>query len=91
MTFKKNGLPWSDKTNYEHGLIAYNWLKQFELREPVKEEILNCIRYHMWIWVKPPEELPRASNATTKELIVQFSDHLASRKGMSFLPGFDVP
>ncbi len=88
---KKNGDPWSEKTDYEHGKIAYDWLEQFSLKQPEKEELRNCVRYHMWKWVKPDEELERALNPSLNERIVQLTDYFCSRKCASFLPGFNVP
>jgi len=62
---KKYGEPWGERTDYEHGLIAYRWLIQFAALEsdPSKEDlvhvvpdiidILELIRDHMGIWSKP--------------------------------------
>lgn len=87
---KKNGEPWKESTDYTHGKIAYEWLNQFSLAYPKKEEIRNCVRYHMARWVQPEEELKRALNPNKKELIVQLTDYFCSRKCASFLPGIDV-
>lgn len=87
---KKNGDPWGERTDYTHGLIAYNWLEQFELEEPKKEKIRNCVRYHMWKWVQPEEEIKRATNPSTNERIVQLTDYFCSRKKASFLPGINL-
>ena len=87
---KKNGEPWGEKTDHCHGRIAYEWLDRFELRQPEKDEIRDCIRYHMAKWVKPDGELERALNPTTAELVVQLSDYFSSRECASFLPGVNV-
>ena len=87
----KNGKPWGKKTDYRHGYLAYEWLKEWFKGCNGKEEILNAIRYHMSRWVvrsgNPEEnerELLRATNPTTFEHIVQLSDYIASRKSISF-------
>ena len=47
----KNGVPWGEHTDYTHGLIASEWLKQFKLADAVvKEIILNAVRFHMAPW-----------------------------------------
>lgn len=87
---KKNGEPWTNKTDYTHGWIAYDWLEQFELKEPEKESIRNCVRYHMARWVQPESEKPRALKPTTPELVVQLTDYFCSRECASFFPGVGV-
>lgn len=87
---QKNGIPWTEHTDYTHGLIAYNWLEQFSLKQPEKDEIRNCIRYHMAQWVQPAEEVKRAMTPTTNEHVVQLSDYFSSRKCASFLPGIEL-
>lgn len=49
----KNGIKWSEKTNWAHGYVGAKWLGQFGLDDNpvVKETILNAIRYHMAPWV----------------------------------------
>jgi len=86
----KNGNPWTDKTNYEHGLIGYNFLSQFDLVQPEKEMIMNAVRYHMGQWVQPVSELGGAINASKLEQVVQIADYIASRKCASYLPGIDL-
>jgi len=87
---KKHGEPWSDKTDYEHGKIASDWLEQFELREPEKTEIRNCVRYHMYKYTGTKEDIERASCPTRKELIMQLADFFSSLKEVSWLPGINV-
>ena len=87
---KKNGDPWTDRTNYQHGLIAYRWLEQFPLEKEKKDKIRNGVRYHMGQWVQPEEEKPLATSPTTNELIVQLTDYFCSRKDASFLPGIGL-
>ena len=56
---KKNGISWGEKTDYTHGIIGSEWLKQFEMDDQTgKQMILNAVRYHMtpWCWVVPPFE-----------------------------------
>ena len=66
-------------------------LDQFELKQPEKEEIKNCVRYHWARWItEPPEDSARGANPTKKELIVQLSDFFCSRKCASFLPGINL-
>lgn len=94
----KNGTPkdWAEKTDSKHGIIAYNWLNQFSLREPEKEKIRNAVRYHMGRWTESYseeetlKERGRALNPNPIERIVQLSDYIASRKGVSFMPKIDV-
>jgi len=84
---QKNGIPWGNKTDDTHGKIASLWLMQFPLKEPEKEAICNCVRYHMGQWVQPEEEVIRALHPTKNELIVQLTDYVCSREYASFLPG----
>ncbi len=56
---KKNGDTWGEKTDYTHGIIGSEWLKQFEMDDQTgKQMILDAVRYHMapWCWVVPPFE-----------------------------------
>ena len=86
----KNGNPWTDKTQYEHGLIAYDYLGEFTLAEPYKELIRSAVRYHLGKWAMPESEKPRAENPTRTELVVQLADFIGSRKSISFLPGLEL-
>lgn len=47
---KKNGEPWEKDTDYRHGIIAANWLQQFELEITKKKMITDAVRYHMSPW-----------------------------------------
>jgi putative nucleotidyltransferase with HDIG domain len=87
---KKNGEPWGTITTKDHGLTAYNWLGQFDLKNPEKDEIRDCVRYHMWRWAEPEEEKARAMKPTLNESIVQLTDYFSSRKCASFLPGINL-
>jgi hypothetical protein len=87
---QKNGIPWGNKTHVAHGLIAYVWLQQFPLKQPEKEEICNCVRYHMGQWSQPAEEAERALKPTITEMIVQLTDYVCSREYASFLPGIGL-
>ena len=56
---KKDGEPWSGKTDYTHGIIGARWLKQFEMDDLTgKQVILDAVRYHMapWCYAVPPFE-----------------------------------
>jgi len=77
-------------TDMEHGLIGARFLDKFELREPVKTEIKNCVRYHLGRFTGTRSDVGRALNPTQKELIVQIIDLFCSRKYASWLPGVDV-
>lgn len=47
----KNGVIWGKDTDYAHGYIASEWLKQFKLDDAfAKETLLDAIRYHMAPW-----------------------------------------
>ncbi|MBN1377176.1 HD domain-containing protein [Candidatus Woesearchaeota archaeon] len=50
---KKNGDPWEKTTDYQHGIIAAEWLdNNFKLKDKTgKQMILDAIRYHMAPWV----------------------------------------
>lgn len=88
----KNGKPnnWGPGTDYSHGFLGYEFLDNYSLKEPEKEEIRNCVRYHMAKWVEPDSEKKRAMNPTPLEKLVQYSDYLTSRENISFLPGMGV-
>jgi hypothetical protein len=47
---KKNGEPWGDNTQYNHGKTASEWLEQFYLEPLRKKMILDAVRYHMAPW-----------------------------------------
>ena len=87
---KKNGEPWGVSTHMEHGLTGSKFLEQFNLREPAKTEIMNCVRYHMGRFTGTKSDIERASNPTQKELIVQMTDLFCSRKYASWLPEINV-
>lgn len=47
----KDGVVWTGKTDYTHGLIAAQWLENFDLADKMaKEQILNAVRFHMAPW-----------------------------------------
>jgi len=83
-------MPWKENTDYRHGLIAYNWLEQYNNKTVNAIEIRTCIRYHMGRWCSPKEEIERAIKPNTNELIVQLADYMSSRKNVSFLPGISL-
>jgi len=87
---KKNGEPWKTSTDYKHGKIGADYLSQFQLREPEKKEIMNCVRYHMGRFAQPEEEAERASKPTITELVVQMTDLFCNRQYASWLPGINV-
>lgn len=93
---KKNGIPWGEKTDYEHGLIAYRWLKQIAAVEyPLIHidkdlmDIIELVKDHMGIWSKPEPTpaLKIGQEITEKSIwhtIIQIADYWASRKGCPF-------
>lgn len=87
---QKNGIPWGDKTDYTHGLIAFNWLEQFSSLSSKSDIIRMCVRYHMGRWTQPQEEQHFALIPNQYELVVQLSDYMASRKSISFLPNIEL-
>jgi len=87
---KKNGEPWKESTDMEHGLIGAKFLDQFDLKEPAKTEIKNCVRYHLSRFTGTKGDIERASHPTQKELIVQLTDLFCSRKYASWLPNINV-
>lgn len=99
----KNGMPWGERMDYRHGILAYNWLEQFTLnKKEAKDEIRSAIRYHMWKWCevagKSPDptleenkrEIARAINASPLERVVQLADYFSGRRQPSFMPGIDI-
>lgn len=68
----KNGIPWGEYTDYTHGFLASEWLKQFKLNNEVaKQTILDAVRYHMAPWcyvVNPFEDRPYSSEEMRKNL-----------------------
>jgi len=86
----KNGDPWGPSSHKEHGLVGARFLCQFELREPAKSEIIDCVRYHMSQYTGTKADVKRACNPTKKELIVQLADFYCSRQYASWLPGLKV-
>lgn len=47
----KDGNPWKDGTDYSHGIIGADFLKQFYLADnSAKDIIMNGVRYHMSPW-----------------------------------------
>lgn len=87
---KKNGDHWRHSTDMKHGLMGAKFLDKFELREPAKTEIKNCVRYHLHRFTGTKSDIKRASRPTQKELIVQITDFFSSRKYVSWLPGVEV-
>lgn len=87
---KKHGEPWGEKTDYCHGKIGADFLDKFNLREPEKTEIKNCVKYHMGRFTGVKEDIIRAEVPTKKELIVQMSDYFSSLKEASWLPGVNI-
>ncbi|MFA5887704.1 MAG: hypothetical protein WC852_03265 [Candidatus Nanoarchaeia archaeon] len=62
----KNGVVWGKDTDYTHGYIASEWLKQFELNDAfAKESLLDAVRYHMAPWVY--RHTPWAKESFTKQ------------------------
>lgn len=68
----KNGIPWSDTTDYTHGLVAARWLEQFELdNQTIKQGIISAVRYHMAPWcyaVNPYEDRPYTAHEMRQNL-----------------------
>ena len=62
----KNGIVWGKDTDYTHGYVASEWLKQFELDDVfAKESLLDAVRYHMAPWVY--RHTPWAKETFTKQ------------------------
>jgi len=87
---KKYGEPWGEVTHPEHGKMGSDFLERFELKEPAKTQIRDCVRYHMRQFTGTKEDIERASNPDKKELIVQLADLFCSRKYASWLPGIEL-
>jgi len=89
----KNGVsPWGEYTDYTHGFIAYNWLKQFPLNNRyIKEVILNAVRLHMapWCYLVNPfanrmyskEEMQKNLDELHRALVCPSRIELAVREG----------
>jgi hypothetical protein len=89
--YEKNG-----QTRYtydkRHGIVAAEWLKQFDLRNPEKEMIIQSVYYHM-NWLHPDDEERKEAlcpERPTYMRIVQYADAMAARKWASFLPGVPI-
>jgi len=89
---KKNGDPWGEETDYTHGIIGSEWLKQFEMDDQTgKQMILDAVRYHMtpWCWAVPPfenrfytqEEMKKNIAELTRALVSPSRIELAVREG----------
>jgi hypothetical protein len=62
----KNGVVWGKDTDYTHGYLASEWLKQFELNDAfAKETLLDAVRYHMAPWTY--RHTPWAKESFTKQ------------------------
>lgn len=62
----KNGVVWGKDTDYTHGYLASEWLKQFRLEDAfAKETLLDAVRYHMAPWVY--RHTPWAKESFTKQ------------------------
>ncbi len=88
---KKNGEPWKENTDMNHGKMGAEFLGKFELKEPYKTKIKNCVRYHLYRFTGTMGDVERASNPTQEEKITQLTDLFCARKYASWLPGFEVP
>lgn len=81
----KNGIPWGERTDYKHGLIAFDWLTSiFDVKappnyaRPIKPIVINrdivdiaeLVRDHMGIWSKPePTPALKAGKEITEKTI----------------------
>ncbi|MEM4271501.1 MAG: HD domain-containing protein [Candidatus Pacearchaeota archaeon] len=88
---KKGGEPWGEHTHPEHPRIAADYLAKFELREPEKTEIINCVRYHYGNCTRTECDKTRAKNLKPNEMAVHLADVIASRPEISWLPTYKVP
>jgi len=98
---KKGGEPWKTyekdgeiKYGYDkrHGIVAAEWLEQFDLRDSEKTKIIQSVYYHM-NWLHPDEEERKEAlcpERPTYMRIVQYADMMAARKWASFLPGVHI-
>lgn len=84
---KKNGEPWGKHTVPEHGILAANYLDNFELKGPAKRMIQDAVRYHMNNW-HPEEERNIAMDPTRPShvRIIQYADMVAVREWSSWMP-----
>jgi hypothetical protein len=73
-------------TSKEHAKIAFDNLKRCVMggdNEKNKENILECVRYHMYRWSSPKSEEIGARESARKSImvrIIQEADYLSSRK-----------
>lgn len=87
---QKNGIPWGEHTNYEHGRIACEWLMQFAGSNPALVVICLLVRDHMGVWNQPnPTPALKFGDIVDRlaisHLIVQLADYWASRKWCPFI------
>lgn len=94
---QKNGTPWGENTNYEHGPIAAKYLTKIA-KDNTKNnfldenllDIIMLVKNHMGLWNKPyaTSALKTGSELSQKAilyLIVQMADYWASRKWCPFV------
>lgn len=96
---QKNGIPWGEKTIYEHGLIAARWLMSITESNLGKEElrdlmdIIELVKDHMGRWSQPYPAPALEIKGTTEiitekniwHLIIQLADYWGSRKWCPFV------
>jgi hypothetical protein len=78
---------WEEKTNYDHGLVGYEFLGNFMLREPEKETIRQIVRKHMGQFPESISELEKLKDTSILEEVCIHADRVAATKNLSFLPG----
>lgn len=87
----KNGNPWSDKTDREHGKICADKMYEYnKLDRYIRSKIQQCVRTHMSRWAYPIDSLKEGFMPDKMQMIVSLSDYIASRNDISFYPGTSI-
>ncbi len=74
---KQGAPPWGEHTDYTHGMIAYDWLRQFPLHDMyAKQAILDGVRYHMapWCYVVSPFGRKEGRAFTQDEMLANLNE-----------------
>lgn len=86
----KQGNPWTDKHEKEHGLICAKYLEDFELDEYIKRKIQKNIESHMSSWSYPISSLKKFIIPDNLQMIVALADYFSSRNQISFYSGLSI-
>jgi 23S rRNA maturation-related 3'-5' exoribonuclease YhaM len=87
----KQGFPWTDATNSEHGQICAMIVGEYALdNDYIKRRIQLCISTHMSRWAYPMESFKNFVIPDKLQIVTALSDYIASRNEISFYPNWSV-